>query len=103
LTSAFDKFAGTEKIAGNSFFAGNAFFLLSKAFFAGSSPEGWRLASIWKLYFQIRAHCALTSAFNKVAMQAQKNCRQTLFFAVKSFFLQANAFFQATLFIKKKG
>jgi hypothetical protein len=69
---------------------------------------------LWKFYFQIRARCALTSAFDKM-LHAQKKlqaiaffagkhffcsqtlfCRQTLFFAGKCFFLQA------TLFIEKK-
>jgi hypothetical protein len=39
-----------------------------------------RLASgikLWKFYFQIRARCALTSAFDKIA--GKKNCRQMLF------------------------
>jgi hypothetical protein len=68
-----------------------------------------RLASgikLWKLYFQIRACCALTSAFNKIAgtkkfagkcFLLQSNnffCRQTLF-------LQANAFFAGNAFHKK--
>jgi hypothetical protein len=64
---------------------------------------------LWKLYFQIRARCALTSAFDKIA-GTKKNCRQTLFFAVKRFFFQANAFFsgkrfflQETLFIEKNS
>jgi hypothetical protein len=43
---------------------------------------------LWKFYFEIRACCALTSAFNKIA-GTKKNGRQKLFL-------------QATLFIKKK-
>jgi hypothetical protein len=42
---------------------------------------------LWKLYFQIRARCALTSAFDKIA--------GTKKIAGKHFFLQA------TLFIEK--
>jgi hypothetical protein len=61
---------------------------------------------LWKLYFQIRAHCALTSAFDKIAGTkkiAGKRffCSRTLFFAVK-LFLQANVFFCRQRFSLKK-
>jgi hypothetical protein len=48
---------------------------------------------LWKLHFQIRAHCASTSAFNKIA--GTKKLQANPFFSGKRFFLQA------TLFIKK--
>jgi hypothetical protein len=49
---------------------------------------------LWKLYFQIRARYALTSAFDK-------NCRHKKI-AGKCFFWQANAFFGRQLFSLKK-
>jgi hypothetical protein len=76
---------------------------------------------LWKLYFQIRAHCASTSAFDKIA-GTKKNCWQTLFLrqteahpnagvwhqameiagtkkiAGKHFFLQSNTFFAGKRF-----
>jgi hypothetical protein len=71
--------------------------------------EYWKLTKrlgtgieVWKLYFQIRARFALTSAFNKIAgtKKLQANaffCSQMLFFAGKRFFLQP------TLFIEKNS
>jgi hypothetical protein len=56
---------------------------------------------LWKFYFQIRAHCALTSAFDKIA--GTKNLQANAFFAGKPLFLQANAFLQATLFLEKNN
>jgi hypothetical protein len=52
---------------------------------------------LWKLCFQIRAHCALMSAFDKIA-GTKKNCRQTLFFAVKRFFFSQTLFFAVKRF-----
>jgi hypothetical protein len=47
---------------------------------------------LWELYFQIRACCALTSAFNKIA--------GTKKIAGKCFFLQSNTFLQANVFLQ---
>jgi hypothetical protein len=42
---------------------------------------------LWKLYFQIRACCALTSAFDKIAV---KKLQANAFFCSQMLFLQAN-------------
>jgi hypothetical protein len=55
---------------------------------------------LWELYFQIRARCALTSAFHKIAGKKISGKR---FFLQANSFLQANAFLQATLFIEKNS
>jgi hypothetical protein len=64
LTSAFDKIA---KLQAQKILQANAFFGQANAFFLQEAHEA-----------QIRARCALTSAFDKIA-GTKKNCRQTLF------------------------
>jgi hypothetical protein len=65
--------------------------LPAKKVFACKKVFDWKLTKrlvtgieLWKLYFQIRARCALMSAFNKIAG--------------KRFFLQSNAFFAVKRF-----
>jgi hypothetical protein len=83
LTSAFNKIAG-KNCRQTLFFR--------QTIFCRKLTE--RLVSgikLWKIYFQIRACCALTSAFNKTA-GTKKNCRKTLFLAVKCFFCRQTLF-----------
>jgi hypothetical protein len=82
------------------------FFAVRWLFFAGRWKLTKRLGTgieLWKLYFQIRARCALTPAFNKIAGTkkiAGKRFfwRQTLFFGGKSFFCRQMLFFAGKRF-----
>jgi hypothetical protein len=67
----------------------------------GSSPKRWHLAlNYGNFYFQIRACCALMSAFDK--MLHAKKITGKCFFCWQTLFLQSNAFLQANTFFAGK-
>jgi hypothetical protein len=55
---------------------------------------------LWKLYFQIRARCALASAFDKIA--GTKKIAGKRFFFSQTFFFRQTLFFAGNAFHQKK-
>jgi hypothetical protein len=56
---------------------------------------------LWKFYFQIRAPCAMTSAFDKIA--GTKKLQANACFCSQTLFCRQMLFLQATLFIGKNS